>query len=217
MSTLASAARRAVCVATACSCLLAVEIAAARTTLDGPPEGTPVSKPSKEHFRMGVLGGVGFPRPMTIEGMMKLERAVALGVEWGTLPATRIAGIDLRYQSLAADVRIFPLQTSFYLGLRAGRQHVEGASTVAVGSFAPTTYTMTVDTVFVNPRIGFLYTGSSGLSVGIEAGVQFVTESRKSDNLPKGVAPPETLATVLDTMGTKTLPTVTLLQLGLLF
>lgn len=142
---------------------------------------------------------------------------MSLGVEWGTLPTTRIVGIDLRYQSLAADVRIFPLQTSFYLGLRAGRQRIEGSSTVAVGSFSPTTYGMSAESFFVNPRIGFLYTSTSGLSVGIEAGVQFVTQSRRSDDLPKGVSAPETLSAIVDTLGTKTVPTVSLLQLGLLF
>lgn len=217
MTILACHARRAAAAAIALVASLAALPASARTTLDGPPEGATPSKPPKEHFRMGVVSSVGFPRPLTVGAMMKIERAVSLGVEWGTLPATRVVGIDLRYQSFAADLRIFPLQTSFYLGLRAGRQRVEGSSTVTIGSFSPTTYSMSADTFFVNPRIGFLYTGSSGLSVGIEAGVQFVTQSRRTDDLPKGVPAPETLATIVDTLGTKTLPTVSLLQLGLLF
>ncbi len=195
---------------------LGATTARARTTLDGPPIDATSAK-AKEHFRLGVLGSVGFPRPLSVEALFKVERAVALGVEYGTLPATRVLGMDLRYQSVAADIRIFPLQSSFYLGLRIGRQRVEGGTTVSLGSFAPTTYTLTTETFFINPRIGFLYTSSSGLSAGIEAGLQFVSNHRTTSNLPSGVQVPEPLSSVMDTLGTKTLPTLSLLQLGLLF
>ncbi len=199
-----------------CALALGATTVHARTTLDGPPIDASSSK-NKEHFRLGVIGSVGFPRPLSVEAMFKVERTVALGVEFGTLPATRVLGMDLRYQSVAADVRIFPLQSSFYLGLRIGRQRIEGGTTVTLGSFAPTTYTLATETFFINPRIGFLYTSSSGLTAGIEAGVQFVSNHRTTSNLPSGVQVPEPLASVMDTLGTKTIPTLSLLQLGLLF
>src|SRR5256885_5113423 len=34
---------------------------------------------SDDGFRVGALGGVGFPRPLTIEGVIGIERALAVG------------------------------------------------------------------------------------------------------------------------------------------
>src|SRR4051812_23739176 len=54
-------------------------------------------------LRLGALAGVGFPRPLTIEALIGLERALALGLEYGFMPPSTIGGVDMTLSSVAAD------------------------------------------------------------------------------------------------------------------
>src|SRR5215471_1437062 len=54
-------------------------------------EGKKKESRRTDHFRIGVLGGLGFPRPLSLEGMVKIERIVGLGAEYSVLPSISIS------------------------------------------------------------------------------------------------------------------------------
>src|SRR5258708_24707900 len=88
-----------------------------------------------DHVRVGVLGSVAFPRPLAIEGLVKLERIVGLGVEYSLLPQLTIQGVQTHFCAVAAAARLFPFKNAFFVGLRAGRQHLGGEGTVTAAGF----------------------------------------------------------------------------------
>src|SRR5438128_2668827 len=81
------------------------------------PEADNGRSTSDDHVRVGALGGVGFPRPLMIEGVIGIERALAVGVEYGFMPQSSIADVDMTLWSLAGTARVFPFRGPFFLGL----------------------------------------------------------------------------------------------------
>jgi hypothetical protein len=180
-----------------------------------PPEPEqPARKP--ERFRIGVLGGVGFPRPFAIEGLFKIARVFALGAEYSVLPTMTISGAQVSFYAVAADMRVFPFAGPFFIGLRAGRQHLSGKASMMIDPFGELTARASLDTTFLNPRLGFLWTWKRGITLGIDAGVQFPVSSKVSSNLPAGNAQADQVISTANSLGRTVLPTVDLVRLGIL-
>jgi len=179
------------------------------------PREMPAKEP--EHFRIGVLGGVGFPRPLSIEAIARIERTVALGVEYGAMPAVTISGARTTFSAFAGDVRVMPFRNAFFFGVRVGRQHLGADATVTVASYGSFPESIEVDSWFVNPRVGFLWVWDSGLSLGLDAGVQIPFASTSSSTLPSGYAATDSITRVTDAFGRGVLPTIDLLRIGLMF
>lgn len=173
-----------------------------------------------DHFRIGVLGGVGFPRPLSIEGMVKIENMLGVGVEYSLLPSLTISGVETSFHALAADVRFFPFKDAFFVGLRAGRQHLGGDGTVTVANYGSVHEAVSVDTTFINPRIGFLWTWDPGVTLGIDVGVQVPLSASSSNsipaNVPVGTDVSSQITSVTNSLGKYTLPTVDLFKIGVL-
>jgi len=167
-------------------------------------------------WRLGVLGGIGFPRPLTIEAMLKVKRVLALGAEGGFLPTLSVSGVDTSVWSLAGDVRVFPFQGAFFVGVRVGYQHLGASTTVNVPSVVSASESVSLDSVYVNPRLGFLWTLRSGFTIGIDAGVQVPLSTSFSTTLPVAVASVVQQNTAVQTLS-GVLPTVDLLRIGALF
>jgi hypothetical protein len=168
------------------------------------------------HFaHLGVLGGVGFPRPLAIEGLVGIADTIALGAEYSFMPNTTISGVDTRFWALAADARFFPFGGAFFLGARAGHQHLAGSTTVTVAPFGAASGAMAVDTWFLNPRAGFLFMWQSGLALGIDAGIQLPIASSESTTIPAGLTIDPRVTRVTDTLGKSVVPTIDLLQVGI--
>ncbi len=74
-----------------------------------------------------------------------------------------------------------------------------------------------IDTLFINPRIGFLWGSAPGLTVGFEVGVHIPLSSSVSSTLPPQVLALQGLTSVTDTLTKSALPTVDLLRVGFLF
>jgi hypothetical protein len=187
---------------------------AARTpggTLEAPGAATAPSTPPP--VRVGVIGGIGFPRPLAIEGIAGISGYLALGVEYGTLPNLTVDGVSASLWSVAGDLRIFPFRGAFFLGLRAGRQHVGATTTIAMGPFGDAAEVLGLDSWFLNPRVGFLWTMRGGLTFGVEAGVQFPLSPSVSSSLPLALYP--SAQRTIDALGSSVIPTVDLLRLGL--
>lgn len=170
-----------------------------------------------DHFRVGALAAAGFPRPLSVEGMIELERVLGLGLEYGVLPKTTIAGVDVSMWSLAGDLRIFPFRGAFFIGLRGGLQHASGMTTLSIPVYGSVAESMTAETWFVNPRIGLLWTWNPGFTLGMDAGVQLPISSTVSSSLPAQLAGTQSVTSVTDVLSKTPLPTVDLLQIGVLF
>jgi hypothetical protein len=169
-----------------------------------------------EHMRVGAVGSVGFPRPLGIEGLVKVEQRVAIGLEYSVLPTMTFSGVDTQLWALAADVRIFPGGGPFFLGARAGRQHLSATATVSDPSFGSYTGGIVDDTWFINPRVGFLWTSRIGLTLGMDVGVQLPVGVSETNTIP---APAQSSVdtSVAEFFARKPVPTVDLLQVGMLF
>jgi hypothetical protein len=183
-----------------------------------------------DYLRIGAVAGVGFPRPLSILGMAKIDRIVSIGVEYSMLPQITINNSQTTFWALLADVRVFPFRDSFFIGISAGHQRV-GASAVFV-SPDPTIYPslseqIVADTWLINPRIGFLKTWVWGLTLGIDVGVQIPISSSFSSTAPGSISVPGQSQpvpipingdanNVAHSLGTSVLPTVDLLRIGLL-
>ena len=178
-----------------------------------------------EHVKVGVLVGVGFPRPLSVEGVLKVERSLALGLEYSGLPQVTVSNVQIGAWALAGSARVFPFRGPFFFGLRAGRQHLMAdASVSAYGYSVPVG--LSVDTTFLNPQIGFMWLWSSGLTLAVDAGLQIPLSSQSSSSLQTTVptlAQPfvssaqQSAENVAKAVGQTTLPTVDLIRVGFFF
>ena len=172
------------------------------------------SEPTRP-LRIGVIGGVGFPTPLAIEAMIKWGDVIAVGAEYGVLPTLTIDNVQTSLWSLAGDLRVFPFRGGFFVGLRAGHQHVGADTTVSVASYGSASEALSLDSWFVNPRMGFLWTSRAGLTLGMDAGVQIPVSSDTTSSLPLALVPGA--QSTANTLGSSPLPTVDLLRIGMLF
>jgi hypothetical protein len=161
---------------------------------------------------VGVLGGVGFPRPLVLEGLLEFDHLLVLGVEYSALPTTTFYGVQTSLWALAADARVFPFRNAFFVGLRAGKQHLSVMASLTEGG-ATFSGSNTADTTFINPCLGFLWNWHA-LAIGIDAGVQIPLLSTSSSTLPAGVSAPSGVTDVTRLLGQGVLPTVDLLRIG---
>ncbi len=168
-------------------------------------------------MRFGMLVGVGFPHPIAGEALVKIADWVAIGGELGFCPKLHIAGADVKLQSVAADVRVFPFRGSFFVGVRGGHQTASASITVTANG---TAYTDTMDTSnwYVNPRVGFLWTSGPGFTVGSDAGVQIPIASKATETAPKLPAGAQANFTrPAQVIGSSVIPQIDLIRVGVLF
>jgi hypothetical protein len=173
-----------------------------------------VGESGPKSLRVGAVAGLGFPQPLAIEAMAMMDGIVALGAEYGGLPTTTFGGVQTSLWALAADARLFPFRGPFFIGLRAGRQHVGASTTVTIPSVGSAVEDLAVDSWFLNPRVGFLWTSSAGLAFGMDAGAQIPLGSSVSSTLPLSLEP--SAQRIADALGNSVIPTVDLLRVGLL-
>jgi len=162
--------------------------------------------------RVGVLAGIGFPRPLAIDGLVIVRGWVAFGAEYGALPPITVADVRTSLWSLAADARVFPFGGPFFAGVRLGRQHVEASATIGVPGLGPTPEAITLDSWFVNPRVGILWASHAGIAFGTEAGVQFPIGPSLSSTVPLSLVP--SAQSAAQSLGSSPIPTVDVFRVG---
>lgn len=176
-----------------------------------------------EHLRIGPLVGVGFPRPFSIEAFAKVERVIGAGVEYSFLPNVNVANVQTSFKAVALDLRVFPFRGAFFVGVRGGRQWLDASTMLNAGQYGSFEESLAASTWFVNPRLGFLHTFESGITLGIDAGVQLAVSpsyDRAGAATALGITDPDverTLVRVSNTLGNATTPTLDLLKVGFLF
>jgi len=201
-------------VAIAATGLLVSSLARAQEEQPAPPHFVDRSEQEAANpLKVGAIAGVGFPRPLSIEGMLAFGRVVAIGGEYGVLPATTIDGVQGALWSVAGDARIYPFRGAFFVGLRAGFQHIEASTQVAIES-VPAGQELTYDAWFLNPRIGWLWTFGGPFVFGFEAGVQVPVKTEMTSSLSLSIAPE--VQRVANVLGAAVIPTIDLLRIGLM-
>jgi len=169
-------------------------------------------------IRVGAYAAAGFPSPLSVGAMIMIDRRVSLGAEYGFLPVSQVMGLDVTYRSISADARWFPFREApLFLGLRAGRQSFTASKTVTVSGYGSYTGSTASESWYLNPRIGLFRMWDSGIFVGADVGLKIPIAHSETSEMPYGHPLPETIASVRDFLATKTIPTVTLLQLGVAF
>lgn len=188
-------------------------------TTTAPPEADRPATHDKEDDGLGfaLLGGVGFPRPLAVEGMMRFGSIAMAGFDYSMLPKTSIGAVNTRVWAASGDLRVFPFRNAFFLGLRGGYQSLSVDATLSATGIGSYTESVDIGTWFLNPRLGFLWK-LDALAVGVDAGVQLpltasVSHSSSLDNL--GVSFDTGISQTATTLGKTPLPTVDLLRIGL--
>jgi hypothetical protein len=173
----------------------------------------PAAEPASNPLRIGALGGLGFPQPLSIEGIVVLGGIVALGAEYGALPSTTLGGVQASLWSFSGDARVFPFGGAFFVGMRAGRQGLSASTRVVVGPIG-LSEALTIDSWFINPRLGFLWRSPVGLAFGVDVGVEIPIGIAISSTLPLSLLP--TAQNTIDAIANSVVPTVDLLRIGLI-
>ena len=148
---------------------------------------------------------------------------MGLGLEYSVLPGLTVSGVDMQMNAIMGDVRVFPLETGFFIGVGVGRQHPlrdqpDGAPRASSAARLPTGRS-TIDTYILNPSIGYLATWSWGLTLGIDAGLQIplsASFNTTQNTIPSGIAISPDPTGTANLFGKSVLPTVDLLRVGLL-
>jgi hypothetical protein len=179
-------------------------------TASAPAADRVADAPAPVH--VAVLGGFGFPRPLAIDGLVIVRERVAFGIEYGALPPVTIAGVRTSLWSFAADARVFPFEGPFFVGVRAGIQHVEASTNIVVANYGSAPEELDLDSWFINPRLGILWASHAGIAFGTEAGLQIPIAPSVSSTLPLGLLPGAQSAA--NALGSSLLPTVDIVRLG---
>ncbi len=181
-----------------------------------PSRGT--TSTAVDRIRAGVLVGVGFPRPLAVEALVKPTARIALGAELSFAPTMTIFGAETTFWGVAGDARLFPFKGPFFVGFRGGWQRLTMTTQVLLPN-ETVDARATAETAFVNPRIGVLWTSASGITLGADLGVHVPIEPRFASNVPDAVMGTrgETLASTARVLGNGVTPTVDLLRVGVLF
>lgn len=168
---------------------------------------------------VGVLGGVGFPRPFALEAGVRFDETWMVGAEYGFLPKTTISNVDAKMWEAAAVARWFPFHGAFFFGLRGGFQSLSGDATLSAAQIGSYTESVEVGSWFLNPRVGFLWTWKP-VALGIDVGVQIPIATTVSRSSLLAVDAPNVdaqITSATNLLGRTVLPTVDLLKIGLVF
>lgn len=169
--------------------------------------------------RLGVLFGAGVPQPLGAELFARLGDSFGVGLGYATLPQSfgdailSVAGVSnahLSSESADLDLRWFPFHGSFFLGASGGRQTL-----TASASQSGQQSRIDATTWFATPRLGYLFVFGSGISLGLDGGVQLPVTT-DSVVTPPGGAGSSAARTAADLIARTPFPSVHL-RLGYLF
>jgi hypothetical protein len=145
----------------------------------------------------GIMVGPSLPRPLDGEVFVKYADLVSLGFSYSDFPnfvadplltavGANNGNTKTRLDDFSAyevDLRVHPFRGPFFLGSSIGHQSAKGAVTVSTVADSRTG-TADVQTIYATPRVGFLWTWSSGFLLGVDAGVQFKLSADKNVVIP---------------------------------
>jgi len=189
-----------------CALLLVGSVAAAQeagTGVSGAWAPGVETRDDPAHFRVGInVGLIGLPRPLTIEGYARVHPYLGLSGGWSYFPKflsdRLLSAVGAQSETTNASLndfsaweialRVYPLRGTFFVGLGAGQQNVEGTVTEKLGGFAGAA-SVSAQSWTLTPRIGWQWIWASGLAMGVDLGVQFTISHQETLILPPGTPP----------------------------
>ncbi|MFL5306117.1 MAG: hypothetical protein ACJ8F1_12940, partial [Polyangia bacterium] len=137
-----------------------------------PAEAPPST--ADDALRVGViLGIVSFPRPIEVELAFKVGRWFGLGVEGSFLPELSVPAADAKMDLKAVQgvFRWYPFGGAFFLGGGIGYENFQASfgETVDNGHL---NVKADMSGAFFIPQVGWMFISDSGLSFGINLGLQ---------------------------------------------
>lgn len=202
-------------------------------------EGPADIQPEGEYYgvRNPVLGDfsfgpavtlVAFPVPFKIGLETKYRDQFGLSFDYGFFPTLTFSSVSVGWNSWNVTAKWYPFQRAMYIGVGIGQQSFEGSKTdtVTVGPVTqPLTVTVTVNTTFINPHLGWRFITNSGFFYGMELGVQVPISNSatvtSSDSTLNSTPEFQALQTDIDgqakTFGRTPLPLLTVAQIGWMF
>ena len=154
---------------------------------------TPVVAEVERRNRFGVLASGGFPRVLQAEASLRFKDLVAIGVEWSYLPDVTLADIKFHMMSYQGTLRWSPWRGAFHVGVGGGVQSYASSS----GSTA-TRARIDVLQPIVSPHLGWHWLFRSGLTLGVDLGLQIVLGSDPKASLQSSGGQPLDEATLDD-------------------
>ncbi len=139
-----------------------------------PGAQAPVPATSEDALRVGViLGVVSLPRPVEVEVAFKVGRWFGFGVEGSFLPQLSVPAADakLDLKAIQGVFRWYPFGGVFFLGAGLGYQNFQASfgETVDNGHL---NISADMSGAFFIPQVGWMFISDSGLSFGINLGLQ---------------------------------------------
>ena len=144
------------------------------------------------------------------------------------LPTISAQDVSAHTESIDGSLRLYPFRGAFFLGCGLGARRMsasinnqsftyQGASGVGQG-------TMTVNTTFIDPRLGFLKRFDGGFSLGMDVALEVPVDGNVNASISGvaggkqvSVAPPQKVLDAGNTVKGTVIPVVHLLQLGYVF
>jgi hypothetical protein len=158
----------------------------------------PGSPDEHQLVHAGVMVGlVSLPRPIDGEVFVKLMDLVQVGFSYSDFPnfvagplldaiGARNGSTQTRlddFSAYEADLRVYPFHGAFFVGSSFGRQSLSGAVTIQTPAGA-STGTADIKTIYATPRVGLVWTWTSGLLLGVDVGAQFKLSADKKVFIP---------------------------------
>jgi len=170
------------------------------------------------------ITALGTPVPFRVGAETKWDNFLGASFDWGFLPSLSFSNVSVKLNGWNFAARLYPWKGAFYAGVAFGSQTFTGAQTGTVVG-VPTTVTLTFNSTYLAPQVGWRWVWDSGFFLGMELGVQIpisTSSSVTSDNeLGKGTPAYAQLQSQINdkatTFGNNPLPHFALLQLGYFF
>ena len=158
----------------------------------------PAARAQEEHqtIHVGIMVGPALPRALDGEIFVEYADLVSLGFSYSDFPnfiaSPFLSAIDANngsstrlddFSAYEGDLRVFPFRGTFFVGASIGHQSLKGASTVQTPA-GPRTGTADVQTIYLTPRVGLVWTWSSGFLLGVDGGIQLKLSSTQTVVIP---------------------------------
>ena len=152
----------------------------------------PATEPVRR-TRLGLLVSGGFPRVLQAEASLRLADVIALGFEWSYLPDVTLADVRFHMMSYQGTLRWSPWRGAFHLGAGGGVQSYASSS-----GTTNTRARIDVTQPIVSPHLGWHWVLASGLTLGVDVGLQIVLASDPKASLRDAAGRPLEEATLDD-------------------
>ncbi len=143
--------------------------------------------------RLALLASGGFPRILQAEASLRFADVIALGFEWSYLPDVTLADVRFHMMSYQGTLRWSPWRGAFHLGVGGGVQ-----SYVSSSGTTNTRARIDVTQPIVSPHLGWHWVLASGLTLGVDLGLQIVLASDPKASLRDAAGRPLEEATLDD-------------------